>query len=68
MAAITSRPRGMPFHVPLGGDSGLRAASWVQSESVRAISVRRVIRQLGRARPETVDDVRNRIINFLRDW
>ncbi|MGO9783838.1 MAG: type II toxin-antitoxin system PemK/MazF family toxin, partial [Streptosporangiaceae bacterium] len=46
-----------------------RTASWVQSESVRAISVQRVIRQLGRTRPETVAEVRNRIINnFLRDW
>ena len=68
VAAITSRPRGLPFHVPLGADGGLRTASWVQSESVRAISVQRVIRQLGRARPETVAEVRNRIINFLRDW
>jgi mRNA interferase MazF len=68
VAAITSRPRGLPFHVTLGADSGLRTASWVQSESVRAISVQRVIRQLGRARPETVAEVRNRIINFLRDW
>jgi mRNA interferase MazF len=68
VAAITSRPRGLPFHVALEADSGLRAASWVQSESVRAISVQRAIRQLGRARPETVAEVRNRIINFLRDW
>jgi mRNA interferase MazF len=68
VAAITSRQRGLPFHVPVGADCGLRTPSWVQSESVRAISVQRVIRQLGRARPETVTEVRNRIINFLRDW
>jgi mRNA interferase MazF len=68
VAAITSRQRGLPFHVPLSVESGLRAPSWVQSESVRAISVQRVIRQLGRARPETVAEVRNRVINFLRDW
>jgi mRNA interferase MazF len=68
VAAITSRQRGLPFHVPVGTDCGLRTPSWVQSESVRAISAQRVIRQLGLARPETVADVRNRIINFLRDW
>ena len=68
VAAITSRQRGLPFHVSAGADCGLRTPSWVQSESVRAISVQRVIRQLGRARPETVDEVRNRLINFLHDW
>ncbi len=68
VAAITSRQRGLPFHVSVGADCGLRTPSWVQSESVRAISGQRVIRQLGRARPETVAEVRNRVINFLRDW
>ena len=68
VAAITSRQRELPFHVPVGADGGLRTPSWVQSESVRAISVQRVIRQLGRACPEMVAEVRNRVINFLRDW
>jgi mRNA interferase MazF len=68
VAAITSRQRELPFHVPVGADSGLRAPSWVQSESVRAIAAQRVIRQLGRARPQTVAEVRDRVINFLRDW
>jgi hypothetical protein len=27
-----------------------------------------VIRQLGRSRPETLAEVRNRVVNFLRDW
>lgn len=68
VTAITSRQRGLPFHIPVGPGCGLRGPSWVQSESVRAISVHRVIRQLGRARPETVAEVRSRVINFLRDW
>ena len=68
VAAITSRQRGLPFHIRVGTDSGLRTPSWVQSESVRAISVQRVAGQVGRARPETVAEVRNRVINFLRDW
>jgi mRNA-degrading endonuclease toxin of MazEF toxin-antitoxin module len=42
--------------------------SWVQSESVRAISAQRVISHLGRARQETVTEVRDQVINFLRDW
>jgi mRNA interferase MazF len=67
VAAITSRQRALPFHIPVGADCGLRVPSWVQSESVRAISVQRVITRLGRAHPETVADVRNRVINFLRD-
>jgi mRNA interferase MazF len=68
VAAVTSRQRGLPFHIPVGADCGLRTPSWVQSESVRAISVRRVTRRLGRASPETVTEVRNRVIDFLRDW
>lgn len=68
VAAITSRQRGLPFHVPVGTECGLRTPSWVQSESVRAISAQRVIRPLGRTRPETVAEVRRRVINFLRDW
>jgi mRNA interferase MazF len=68
VAAITSRQRGLPFHIPVGAGSGLRAPSWVQSESVRAISAQRVISQLGRAHPQTVAEVRSRVINFLRDW
>lgn len=68
VAAITSRQRGLPFHIPVGAGCGLRMPSWVQSESVRAISAQRVIRHLGRARPETVAEVRNRVISFLRDW
>ena len=68
VAAITSRQRGLPFHIPIGTGCGLRTPSWVQSESIRAISAQRVIRQLGRARPETVAEVRNRITSFLRDW
>ena len=68
VAAITSRQRGLPFHIAVGTDSGLRTPSWVQSESVRAISVQRVIERLGRASPGTVAEVRNRITNFLRDW
>src|SRR5580658_2034080 len=53
VTAVTSRQRGLPFHVPIGADCGLSRESWVQAESVRAISAQRVIRQLGRARPET---------------
>jgi mRNA interferase MazF len=68
VAAITSRERGLPFHIPVGSESGLRTPSWVQSESVRAISAQRVIRQLGHVRTETLADVRSRVINFLRDW
>lgn len=68
VAAITSRQRGLPFHIPVGTECGLRTPSWVQSESVRAISVQRVVRQLGRSRPEAVAEVRSRVINFLRDW
>jgi mRNA interferase MazF len=68
VAAITSHQRALPFHIPVGTDCGLRTPSWVQSESVRAISVQRVIRKLGCASPGTVAEVRNRVINFLRDW
>ena len=68
VAAITSRQRRLPFHISVGPGCGLRMPSWVQSESVRAISAQRVIRRLGHARPETVAEVRNLVIGFLRDW
>jgi mRNA-degrading endonuclease toxin of MazEF toxin-antitoxin module len=68
VAAVTSRLRGLPFHVPIGPEAGLRGPSWVQSESVRAISVDRVIRRLGRAHSATLADARTRVMNFLRDW
>jgi mRNA interferase MazF len=68
IAAITSRQRNLPFHIAVGTDCGLRVASWVQSESVRAISVQRVVRPLGHVRPQTLAHVRNQVINFLRDW
>jgi mRNA interferase MazF len=68
VAAVTSRHRGLPFHVPIGQESGLRGPSWVQSESVRAISVERVVKKLGRTRSETLADTRSRVMNFLRDW
>jgi mRNA-degrading endonuclease toxin of MazEF toxin-antitoxin module len=68
VAAVTSRHRGLPLHVPIGAESGLRGSSWVQSESVRAISVERVIKKLGRARSETLADTRTRVMNFLKDW
>ena len=68
VAAITSRQRGLPFRIPVGADCGLRTPSWVQAESVRAISVQRVIKRLGRASPGTVAEIRNRITNFLCDW
>jgi mRNA interferase MazF len=68
IATITSRQRNLPFHIAVGADSGMRVPSWVQAESVRAISVQRIIRQLGRARSQTLAAVRGQVINFLRDW
>ena len=68
VAAITSRRRNLPFHVAVGTDSGLRVAGWVQSESVRAVSVQQIVRPLGHVRPQTLAAVRSQIINFLRDW
>ena len=41
VAGITSRQRGLPFHVPLDPDCGLRTPSWVQSDWF--------LRDLGRA-------------------
>lgn len=68
VAAITSRQRGFPFHIPVGTDAGLRVPSWIQAETVRAISIERVTGRLGRAHPETLAEVRRFVVNFLRDW
>jgi mRNA interferase MazF len=68
VVAITSRQRGLPFHIAVGEDAGLRLPSWAQAETVRAISAQRVIRHLGRAPSEKVAEVRHRVVNFIRDW
>ncbi len=53
---ITTRERGIPFHVRLEADEGgLRQASFAKCEDVRSVSAERLIRKLGQVRPATMD-------------
>ncbi|MGH3681265.1 MAG: type II toxin-antitoxin system PemK/MazF family toxin [Natronosporangium sp.] len=55
-APITSVPRGLEHHVPIGAEAGLHRPSFVMPEYTRAISVQRLARQaLGACPPHVVD-------------
>lgn len=63
--AITRSDRRLAHHIPIGSEAGLRTPSFVMTESLRAISVTRIIRPLGTARPESMDEVRRWLKDFL---
>lgn len=62
---ITRTRRGLPFHVAVGPDAGLRETSYAMADSVRAISTRRLGKTLGFAAPDTTRAVREHVIAFL---
>lgn len=64
---ITRTDRGIPFHVPIGPEAGLRADSFAMANSVRAISLRRLGATLGHADAEILHEVREHVLRFLRD-
>jgi mRNA interferase MazF len=68
VAPITSVDRRLRQHVPIGKEAGLRGASFVMPEYVRAISQQRLAdRPLGSATPQTLDQVEWWITNFTTE-
>ena len=68
VAPITSVDRRLHHHVPIGKEAGLRNASFVMPEYVRALSQQRLAeRILGSATLETVDRVEWWVSNFTTD-
>jgi mRNA interferase MazF len=68
VAPITSTDRRLRHHVTIGKEAGLRGASFVMPEYVRAVSQQRLTgRALGSASPETLDEVEWWIANFTTD-
>ncbi|HLI38432.1 MAG TPA: type II toxin-antitoxin system PemK/MazF family toxin [Streptosporangiaceae bacterium] len=62
---VTRTQRGLPFHVPVGPEAGLRETSYAMADSVRAISTRRLGKTLGHAAAGTTRTVREHVIAFL---
>lgn len=59
---LTTRDRGNDLHVRLDPpEGGLNSASFAMPEKVRSLSAERFGRRLGRASPDTVQAVSNRV-------
>jgi mRNA interferase MazF len=68
VAPITSTDRRLRHHVSIGKEAGLRTASYVMPEYVRAIAQQRLAeRPLGAASPETLGEVEWWIKNFTSE-
>ena len=68
VAPITSTDRRLRHHVPIGKEAGLRGASFVMPEYVRAISQQRLAEHaLGSASQQTLDEVEWWIANFTTE-
>lgn len=62
---ITTRDRGLPNHVRLGGDLGLHAESFAMTEQPRTIDRRRITRNVGRVDAATLQEIRSWLVDFL---
>ncbi|MGH8932905.1 MAG: type II toxin-antitoxin system PemK/MazF family toxin [Egibacteraceae bacterium] len=62
---LTTRDRGLPHHVPVVDDGGLKRPSWAMCEAVRTISIQRFGRTISNASPETSDTVIRQIVMWL---
>lgn len=59
---ITSREKGIPFHVPVDNPgSGLKMQSFIKCEDIRSVSKERLLSYLGRVPPAVVAAVEDRI-------
>jgi len=62
MVPITSRQKGIPFHVPIAPpEGGVRQESFIKCEDVRSVSATRLSRYWGRVSPATVEAVEHRL-------
>lgn len=63
---VTSKKRDIPLRTPLEPpEGGLTVRSFVMPEMIRSISVRRLSRQLGRVRDETLAAIEARVRALL---
>lgn len=53
-APVTSTVRGVSTEVPVGADDGIRAASVANLDHLQLLPRGRLVRRVGRARPETM--------------
>lgn len=54
VAPVTSTVRGLSTEVAIGADDGIRQPSVVNLDQVQLVAINRLIRTVGRARPETM--------------
>ena len=63
---ITSRAKGIPFHVHLGPpEGGVKTDSFIKCEDIRCVSKRRLTRYWGRVSAGTMKAVEDRIVVLL---
>ena len=63
---ITTRDRGLPNHIRLGGEPGLSEAdSFAMTEQPRTVDRRRITRHAGQVDRETLSQVRAWLSDFL---
>ena len=53
-APVTSTVRGLTTEVAVGPDDGIRLRSVVNLDQIQLVAINRMIRPVGRARPETM--------------
>jgi mRNA interferase MazF len=59
---ITSRAKGIPFHVPVDiPEGGLTKPSFIKCEDIRSISKGRLSKRLGQVSPVTLEAVEDRL-------
>src|SRR5688572_12259416 len=64
---ITSRKKGIPFHVRLEPpDGGLKSTSFIKCEEVRSVSKERLVRRWGSASSGTLAEVEFRLRVLLK--
>ncbi len=61
---LTTRDRGLPHHVAVADDGGLRRPSWAMCEALRLVSTARFGRMVGIAGAQTL----TAILDQLRLW
>ena len=62
VAPMTSREKGIPFHVPVQPpEGGLRETSYVKCEDVRSVAKERLVSPLGRVSRSTMAAVEDRL-------
>ncbi|GAB2454174.1 type II toxin-antitoxin system PemK/MazF family toxin [Nocardioides hungaricus] len=62
---VTTRDRGLPNHVRLGGNPGLGPDSFAMTEQPRTIDRRRITKYAGQIDVATLQEIRSWLVDFL---